>query len=161
MCGRYALFSTPETLRETFGLTTAPVEPTYNAAPSQSLPVILDTEPTETVRARWGLVPSWSDGPQSAPDPINARAETLTETRHFQAAYEHRRCLVPVDGFYEWRDEDGATVPYFVSRTDARRSCWRGCGRRGRPSKPRPAWASSRATTVPVATPRQCGRSPS
>ncbi|AAG19178.1 MULTISPECIES: SOS response-associated peptidase [Halobacterium] len=118
MCGRYALFSTPETLRETFGLTTAPVEPTYNAAPSQSLPVILDTEPTETVRARWGLVPSWSDGPQSAPDPINARAETLTETRHFQAAYEHRRCLVPVDGFYEWRDEDGATVPYFVSRTD-------------------------------------------
>ncbi|SEV99471.1 SOS response-associated peptidase [Halobacterium jilantaiense] len=120
MCGRYALFSDPEAVAAEFGLGDADFEPTYNAAPSQDLPVILDDAPERLSSARWGLVPEWSDGPRADPDPINARAESLTEKRHFSEAYEQRRCLVPVDGFYEWvADADGKT-PYFVSRADDR-----------------------------------------
>jgi len=122
MCGRYALFSDPSDLREAFGLEeAADFEPTHNAAPSRELPVILDDSPDRLASARWGLVPAWSDGPRADPDPINARAESLTEKRHFAEAYEQRRCLVPVDGFYEWVEGDGGRkTPYFVSRADDR-----------------------------------------
>ena len=128
MCGRYALFSDPDELAEAFDLVAADIDPTYNAAPSQDLPVILDESPDRLATARWGLVPEWSDGPRADPDPINARAESLTETRHFRAAYEQRRCLVPVDGFYEWVEGEsvsdagtgGGKTPYFVSRADDR-----------------------------------------
>ena len=89
--------------------------------------MILDESHEQLASARWGLVPAWSDGPQADPDPINARAESLTERRHFRDAYEKRRCLVPIDGFYEWvagEGEDGAgdggKTPYFVSRADDR-----------------------------------------
>lgn len=127
MCGRYALFSTPDVVADAFGLTDADFGATYNAAPSQELPVILDESPERLASARWGLVPEWSDGPRADPDPINACAESLTEKRHFAEAYEQRRCLVPVDGFYEWVGADdsdgpgtggGGKTPYFVSRSD-------------------------------------------
>jgi len=120
MCGRYALFSDPGDLAAEFGLDDASYEPTYNAAPSEELPVILDAEPAEFSTARWGLVPSWSDGPREGPDPINARAESLTENRLFEDAYRERRCLVPVDGFYEWTETGDGKRPYFVSRADGR-----------------------------------------
>ncbi|MFB6071456.1 MAG: SOS response-associated peptidase [Halobacterium sp.] len=118
MCGRYALFTEPGELADAFDLRSADYEPTYNAAPSERLPVILDEAP-ETVRAaRWGLVPSWSDGPRAGPDPINARAERLAEAEHFRAAYRERRCLVPVDGFYEWAGDESGSTPYFFARED-------------------------------------------
>lgn len=120
MCGRYALFSDPEDLAAEFGLDDASYEPTYNAAPSEDLPVILDAEPAAFSTARWGLVPSWSDGPRDGPDPINARAESLTESRLFEEAYRQRRCLVPADGFYEWTETADGKRPYFVSRADGR-----------------------------------------
>ena len=120
MCGRYALFSDADDIADAFRLSEADFEPTYNAAPSQELPVMLDDSPECLTSARWGLVPEWSDGPRADPDPINARAESLTENRHFQDAYEQRRCLVPVDGFYEWVEDADAKTPYFVSRADDR-----------------------------------------
>lgn len=120
MCGRYALFSDPADLADEFGLADASYEPTYNAAPSEDRPVILDDAPESLSLARWGLVPSWSDGPRSGPDPINARAESLTERRAFADAYRNRRCLVPVDGFYEWVGTADGKRPYFVSRRDDR-----------------------------------------
>ena len=120
MCGRYALFSDPDELAAEFDLDDASYEVTYNAAPSEELPVILDDEPTEFSTARWGLVPSWSEGPRDGPDPINARAESLTENRLFAEAYEQRRCLVPADGFYEWTETGDGKQPYFVSRADGR-----------------------------------------
>lgn len=120
MCGRYALFSEPTDLADEFGLADASYDPTYNAAPSQELPVIVDDAPESFSLARWGLVPSWSAGPGSGPDPINARAESLTESRAFADAYRNRRCLVPVDGFYEWVETADGKRPYFVSRRDDR-----------------------------------------
>jgi putative SOS response-associated peptidase YedK len=118
MCGRYALFSDPAELADRFGLHEASYAATYNAAPSQDLPVVFDESPDRLRTARWGLVPEFSDGPREDPDPINARAETLTEKRYFRDAYRERRCLVPADGFYEWVEDGDGKTPYFVSRSD-------------------------------------------
>lgn len=120
MCGRFALFTDPSDLAEQFGLAEPSFEPTYNAAPSETLPVVLDDEPETLSAARWGLVPSWSDSPGSGPDPINARVESLPESNVFGEAYRERRCVVPADGFYEWTETDARKQPYFVSRADDR-----------------------------------------
>lgn len=120
MCGRYALFVDPSDLADEFGLRNVTYEATYNAAPSQELPVVLD-DASETVQtARWGLVPSWSDGPGSGPDLVNARAETLAEKRVFRDAYRERRCVVPADGFYEWVETPDGKQPRYFSRPDGR-----------------------------------------
>lgn len=110
---------TPSVAAE-FGLDSADFRETFNAAPSEDLPVVLDDEPTTLTEARWGLVPSWSDGPRSGPDPINARVASLADSRVFRDAYRERRCVVPADGFYEWVETSTGKQPYFVSRTNDR-----------------------------------------
>lgn len=109
MCGRYAIFSDPGRLAERFGAAVDGGYETYNAAPSQSLPVLCDDDRFR--RLQWGFVPAWAD--DASPGPINARAETLAEKPMFADA---RRCIVPCDGFYEWRDGQ----PYYFSRPDDR-----------------------------------------
>ncbi len=66
----------------------------------------------------WGLVPSWSEDPTSGPRPINARAETLLDKPMFAEPFRRRRCIVPVDGFYEWRQTEQGKEPHFISATD-------------------------------------------
>ena len=92
--------------------------PSWNVAPSRELYVVADTR-SRTRRLgvmRWGLVPAWSTDPSSGPRPINARAESLLERPAFSDAVAHRRCLVPVDGFYEWRRlPGGGRQPWFVN----------------------------------------------
>lgn len=112
MCGRYSLFVPPEELADRFGVDVEGYEPTYNAAPGESLPVVTDEAPGELTHQEWGLVPSWAD---DADPHVNARAETVDEKPAFREAYERRRCLVPADGFYEWTDEDGGRRPYRVT----------------------------------------------
>jgi putative SOS response-associated peptidase YedK len=101
MCGRYTLRVGGDELAERFGATGVGFEPTYNAAPGQRLPVVRGEDDRSVDRLRWGLVPSWSDGGDGH---INARAETVADKPSFAEPYERRRCLVPVDGFYEWND---------------------------------------------------------
>jgi putative SOS response-associated peptidase YedK len=118
MCGRYSLFTPPDRIESRFDATFAePFEPTYNAAPGQSLPVITNDDPETVQRFEWGLVPSWADD-RSEFEFINARAETVAEKRSFADAYERRRCLVPADGFYEWVERDGGKQPYRVAVGD-------------------------------------------
>ncbi|WP_435097451.1 SOS response-associated peptidase [Halarchaeum sp. P4] len=116
MCGRYALFSDPETLADRFDVSVEAYTPTYNAAPSQSLPVVTNDDPDTLQPFQWGFVPSWAD--DADPGPINARAETADEKPMFADSLEARRCLVPCDGFYEWREEDGTNQPYYFARPD-------------------------------------------
>ncbi|RRJ30368.1 SOS response-associated peptidase [Halocatena pleomorpha] len=120
MCGRYSLFVDPETIEERFGARVAfDFEPRYNAAPGQQLPIVRDDTRTSVTRAQWGLVPSWADEPST--ELINARSETVTQTQAFQDAYWNRRCLVPIDGFYEWVDtNDGQKQPHRITSTDDR-----------------------------------------
>ncbi|WP_254545343.1 SOS response-associated peptidase [Halomarina pelagica] len=117
MCGRYSIFAPPDELEERFdaAFVTDP-RPRYNAAPGQSLPVIRDASRDAITGARWGLVPSWADGPSGGF--INARAETLGEKPAFRDAYAERRCLVLADGFYEWVETDVGKRPYRITRLD-------------------------------------------
>ena len=124
MCGRYSLTSPPEAIQRLFKL--APplpnLAPRYNIAPTQEAPVIglrKDGDERGLAMLRWGLVPFWSDGPDSRYSMINARAETVRSKPAFRAAFKARRCLVPADGFYEWKArEGGAKQPHRIVRAD-------------------------------------------
>lgn len=105
MCGRFSLTTEEQRLNEFFRLAggTEPYVPRYNGAPTQQLAVITAGEPRKLSFYRWGLIPSWSkEMPRTAPV-INARAETLNEKPMFRQLLKSRRCLVPADGFYEWK----------------------------------------------------------
>jgi len=118
MCGRYSLFTPPEQIEARFDAAfDFDFSPRYNAAPSQSLPVITDADPDTIQRMEWGLIPSWADD-KTDHGHINARGETLSEKRSFAEAYESRRCLVPSDGMYEWVSENGGKQPYRVALPD-------------------------------------------
>jgi putative SOS response-associated peptidase YedK len=96
---------------------TPELAPSWNVAPGRELYVVAGTRAgTRRLGSmRWGLVPSWSADPSSGPRPINARAESLLERPAFADAVAHRRCLVPVDGFYEWkRLPSGGRQPFFI-----------------------------------------------
>ncbi|WP_324662690.1 SOS response-associated peptidase [Haloarcula sediminis] len=118
MCGRYSLFAPADDIEARFDAAfDFDFEARYNAAPSQSLPVITGDDPDTIQRMEWGLVPSFADD-RTDHGYINARAETLAEKRSFADAYESRRCLVPADGMYEWVEEGGTKQPYRVALPD-------------------------------------------
>lgn len=118
MCGRYSISASQEILEDRFQakfFEDAQYEPRYNAAPSQILPVILNTEPGHIEMARWGIVPIWWKRKDGL---INVRAETLIEKHTFKKDLESRRCLVLADGFYEWQKTKDGKQPYRFIRKD-------------------------------------------
>ena len=143
MCGRYTLTS-PEDIAARFGLgalTETHIEPRFNVAPSQGVPVIVsgvsgvdgERGPMLTTM-RWGFQPAWMRQDGQRPPPINARSESLLDRPMFRGAVAHGRCLIPADGFYEWRKgrrSEGAEAALRGRRETARRWPWRGCGRAG------------------------------
>ena len=128
MCGRFAASASTEEIIETFQveLVVDEPEPTYNAAPTDPVPAVverLDKASGAAVRKlvtpRWGLVPSWSKDAKGAARMINARAETVASKPAFAKAMASRRCLIPADGFYEWTPTTGpdgkpAKQPWFI-----------------------------------------------
>lgn len=120
MCGRYAIHSSPRTMRELFVYFEQPnFPPRYNIAPTQPVPVIrLEREAHHFTLMRWGLIPSWAkEMPRSVL--INARAETIAGKPSFRGAFRHHRGLMPADGYYEWHvTQAGAKQPYFIRRRD-------------------------------------------
>ena len=113
MCGRFVLSSDNTGLAEHYGLADVPAfTGGYNIAPSTLVPVVrLDPE-REAAICHWGFIPHWVEEPVLKP--VNARAETLTEKPYFRDAFRQRRCLVPANGYYEWRLENGGKQPYFI-----------------------------------------------
>jgi putative SOS response-associated peptidase YedK len=96
------------------------VPPRYNAAPSQELWVIRrnpETGEASMDLLKWGLIPYWCKE-RPKPPPINAKAETVSKLPMFREAYRKRRCIVPVDGFFEWRAERGSKQPYAIAMKD-------------------------------------------
>ena len=119
MCGRYTFVSPAPAVEDHFEAAfREPLAPSYNAAPSQRLPVITDAAPDVIQAFRWGLIPAWSRDPKAGPKPINARAETLAEKPSFRALLHRRRCLVPADSFYEWQVTPTGKVPHRILRPD-------------------------------------------
>lgn len=117
MCGRYALHSHPNVVALQFGLAHPPAfEPRYNLAPgSQVIAVRAETNQARSGGAyRWGLIPSWARDPAIGHRLINARAETLAEKPSFRSAFRRRRCILPADGFYEWKAIGGRKQPYYI-----------------------------------------------
>lgn len=136
MCGRYTLVHSTNEIIERFqvmlDVMDSPVIPRYNIAPTQQVPIVVPgtakrrkpkTDAPAVVEAdyvgkrllqfaRWGLVPFWvTDDPKKMKPLINARVETLVEKASFRNALGKRRCLIPADGFYEWRTIEGKKIP--------------------------------------------------
>ncbi|WP_046243929.1 SOS response-associated peptidase [Hymenobacter terrenus] len=121
MCGRYTFITPAPAAEQRFEAQfVEPAPTTYNAAPSQRLPIITNTAPAQIQLLSWGLVPSWSRDPASGPKPINARAETLTEKPSFRQLLGRRRCLVLADSFFEWQATPAGKVPHRISLCDER-----------------------------------------
>ena len=119
MCGRYAITSPPNALARLFSLggPLLNLQPRYNAAPGQDLPIVRrEAKGTrELTLARWGLIPSWSKGPDSRFSMINARSDTVASKPAYRGPFRHKRCLVPADGYFEWQALGREKQPYYIS----------------------------------------------
>ena len=126
MCGRFVSSTPPDQLAQYFDVDEMPEQllergPNYNTAPTTEVFVVHDDGSTRRLDAfRWGLVPFWAKDISVGSRMINARAETVGEKPAYRKALERRRCIVPADGFYEWKKEPGSKKkqPYFIHRPD-------------------------------------------
>jgi putative SOS response-associated peptidase YedK len=116
MCGRYAITTAPEAIRALFGYAEQPnFPPRYNIAPTQPVPIVRVAGGKRSFSlVRWGLIPAWVKDPRTFSLLINARGESVIDKPAFRNAMRYRRCLVPADGFYEWRQEGKGRRPFFV-----------------------------------------------
>jgi len=118
MCGRYTLSTPPADLAAHFGLDTCVDYPSHwNIAPGSDVPVIRQAPDGQRVghALRWGLVPHWVREPGTGARLNNARAEGIEDKPSFRDAFRRRRCLIPADGFFEWKAERKARYPYYFS----------------------------------------------
>src|SRR5262245_50192054 len=105
MCARYTLAQPADLLAERFGLAGIPeLVKRYNIAPSQQIPIIgaRATGGRGLAMFKWGFIPHWAQD-DSGPKPVNAKSETVAGSVMFGDSFRKRRCLIPADGFYEWR----------------------------------------------------------
>jgi putative SOS response-associated peptidase YedK len=120
VCGRFALFASPELLAEYFALADVPaglLAPRYNLTPGQDIAAVrVDRNGARRLHAlRWGLVPFWAKDAAIGRRLINARLDSLATKPAFREALARRRCLLPASGFYEWGvDPSGKKQPFFV-----------------------------------------------
>ena len=123
MCGRFASTLPPEQLRVLFqtsgDLPNHP--PSWNVAPTQTALVVRRNHETGERRLdglAWGLIPSFEKDPKGGRKPINARSETIRSSGLFREAFRKRRCIVPMDSFYEWQATPTGKQPYAFGRVD-------------------------------------------
>jgi putative SOS response-associated peptidase YedK len=121
MCGRYNLIANGQQIMDHFKLPNPPAyKPDYNIPPGQKILAVVQLEDgsNKAVSLHWGLIPSWSKDRSIANRLINARAETLSEKPSFKHAFQHRRCLIPATGFFEWKTTDTGKRPYHIHKQD-------------------------------------------
>ncbi|MBB6732682.1 SOS response-associated peptidase [Cohnella zeiphila] len=122
MCGRYTItISLDElmTLYEIGESSVSPMLPRYNIAPTQLVPAIInDGQRNKLGELRWGLIPSWSKDGKGGFKMINARAETIGEKPAFKSLLSRKRCIIPADGFYEWKKSGSDKQPYRIVPRD-------------------------------------------
>jgi putative SOS response-associated peptidase YedK len=116
MCGRYVIKTPPALMRQAFGYGEQPnFPPRYNVAPTQPIPVVRLVDGRRSFALlRWGFIPSWVKDPRGFSLLINARAESVLEKPAFRNAMRRRRCLIPADGFYEWKRDGARKRPHVV-----------------------------------------------
>lgn len=151
MCGRISLSVPREVIEEEFELAELPPDyrPRYNIAPTQPvLAIVADQEGgREAGYFRWGLVPFWAKDPSIGNRMINARAETVAEKPAFRNALARRRCLIPVDGFYEWQKREGGKAPMRIRLASGRPFALAGLWEEWRPKQGAPLRSCTILTT--------------
>ncbi len=118
MCGRFALKAPPSELITRFDLDTCvDLGPRYNIPPGTDIPVIRQSPEGKRVLhlLRWGLIPHWSKDTSIGAKLNNARGETVAQKPSFRDAFKRRRCLIPANGFYEWKPDGTYKQPYYIS----------------------------------------------
>ena len=118
MCGRFFLITDLAKIAEEFGAgrILADFKPDRNIAPGRYIPVLINQNGQNILASlRWGLIPSWSKDVSIGNKMINARAETIAVKPSFKNAFQKRRCLIPVDGFYEWQKSGKMKKPFSLS----------------------------------------------
>jgi putative SOS response-associated peptidase YedK len=124
MCGRFALSSPAENIRKHFRLAEEiNIQPRFNIAPGQMVSVVREMSKggNELVSMSWGLIPFWAKDRKIGYKLINARAETVHEKPSFKVSFNKQRCLIPADGFYEWKKMPGKSKkqPYYFHFKDS------------------------------------------
>ncbi|MDD5766318.1 MAG: SOS response-associated peptidase [Candidatus Marinimicrobia bacterium] len=122
MCGRKTLTKGKMEIIEELSIQlwdeSVAYQPSYNIAPTNFVPILVN-ENTRVVRMmRWGLIPSWAKDQDKLPVFINARAETLFEKPTFSDLFDSHRCVVISDGYYEWKQTEGRKQPFFIHQSD-------------------------------------------
>lgn len=122
MCGRFAQKSPAKKIAKQFKVEEVPpLTERYNVAPTQMILGIRgEGDAREATFFKWGLVPRWAKDPGIGNKLINARSETVEEKPSFREAFSRRRCIIPADGFYEWKRESGRKQPFFFRLKDER-----------------------------------------
>lgn len=128
MCGRFVSSTPPDELARYFDaeqvserLTEKALDPSYNVAPTNDVYVVVETGGVRRLDAfHWGLVPFWAKDMAIGNKMINARAESIAEKNAYKHAFKKRRCIIPADGFFEWKKVPGqkAKQPYYIHRGD-------------------------------------------
>jgi putative SOS response-associated peptidase YedK len=156
MCGRYRLSRRKQIIEEHFDSVSGEEDwsPRYNVAPTQPVPIIRQ-HPKEPRRelslARWGLIPWWAKDASGAARMINARSETAATLPAFRDAMKSRRCIVPADGFYEWKRSGKAKQPYCFEVNDGELFAFAGLWERWKDANGKPLETCSILTTTPNA----------
>ncbi len=120
MCGRFTLRTPQNVIIEQLALNfQSELLPRYNIAPTQMVPVVRGLD-RQVTALRWGLVPFWSKDPKGGYRMINARSETVATKPSFRNAFRKHRCLIPTDGYFEWRREGKQKQPYWFRLADER-----------------------------------------
>jgi len=117
MCGRFTQTFDVKKLLDSLGVSVQnppPLKPSYNIAPAQPVAVFRYDRELKLELMSWGLVPSWAKDPKAGYGMINARSETLDQRPSFKGLLRNHRCLIPSDGFYEWKQEGRLKKPYFI-----------------------------------------------
>ncbi|PKN19830.1 MAG: hypothetical protein CVU71_05540 [Deltaproteobacteria bacterium HGW-Deltaproteobacteria-6] len=115
MCGRFVLLVDLLAIAREFDIPGLSVHfsPSRNICPGQHIPAVVRRNGQNVLESyRWGLIPCWVKDPSIGSKLFNARAETLAEKPSFKNAFTRRRCLIPADGFYEWKKEGNKKIPY-------------------------------------------------
>jgi putative SOS response-associated peptidase YedK len=122
MCGRFTLRQPAERIARELQLEEIPaLEARYNIAPTQEILAIRHSpDGNEASMFKWGLIPSWAKDTSIGAKLINARSETVNEKPSFREAFKRRRCIIPVDGFYEWQRAGNKKRPFYFRFKDDR-----------------------------------------
>lgn len=113
MCGRFSLWSDKNKILQHYGLETGPdILSSYNIPPSFEIPALRLNNGKELVNLHWGFIPFWAKDTKM--QPANARADSIATKPMFRDAFKQRRCLVPVNGYFEWYSFERRKQPYFI-----------------------------------------------